>query len=376
MKTSLQKLSEFGQSPWLDYISRSLLDTGKLQKLITEGLRGMTSNPSIFNQSIATTNEYDEKIIKLKEAGKSTFEIYDELTIKDIQDACDTFEPVFETTQSLDGYVSLEINPQLANQVEEQAKEGARLFKKVNRPNVMIKVPSTQEGLPVVEELISQGINVNVTLIFSLQQYEGTVNAYFKGLTRLAKQTNDCSHVRSVASVFVSRVDTFIDKTLDEKIAKENNPAMKARLKALQGKAAVANSRIIFKRFQEFFDSADFKALSKKKANLQRLLWGSTSTKNPTYPDIKYVTELIAKPTVNTLPEKTLLAFLEHGEVKDAFGGNADDAANTIQILKEIGVDIDEVCRELLKDGVLAFVKSFEELLKAIEKKAQALVSS
>ena len=369
MTSSIQQLADFGQSAWLDYISRSLLDQGKLQALLQQGLRGMTSNPSIFNQSISQSHDYDEKIIQLKNQGKSTFEIYDELTIKDIQDAADAFKNIYEKTKKLDGYVSLEINPLLANTIKEQAAEGARLFKKVNRPNVMIKVPSTPEGFPVIEELISQGINVNVTLIFSLKQYEQTVQAYFQGLTRLAKQQSDLSNVHSVASVFVSRIDTVIDKVLDERIAKTND----AKLKNLLGKAAVANCRMIYDRWEELFKSAEFKTLEKKGANIQRVLWGSTSTKNPNYPDIKYVTELMAPSTVNTLPENTLMAFLDHGKVKNAFVDDIKQSHETLASLKSSGIDVNDVCAKLLDAGVVAFSEAFESLLKSIEKKAHAL---
>jgi len=369
MSSPLEQLSSLGQSVWLDYISRSLLDQGKLKSLIGLGLCGMTSNPSIFNQSISQSHDYDEKIIQLKHQGKSTFEIYDELTIKDIQDAADAFKNVYEKTQKLDGYVSLEINPLLANKIKEQTDEGVRLFKKVKRPNVMIKVPSTPEGFPVIEELISQGINVNVTLIFSLKQYEKTAEAYFKGLNRLAKEKSDLSHVRSVASVFVSRVDTVIDKTLDEKIAQTND----AKLKTLLGKAAVANCRIIYDRWEQLFNNTDFKNLEKKGANVQRVLWGSTSTKNPNYPDIKYVTELIAPSTVNTLPENTLMAFLDHGKVKNAFVDQVDQSQATLTSLKNLGIDVNDVCAQLLDSGVVAFSEAFESLLKSIEKKAHAL---
>ena len=365
--SNLQQLSRFGQSVWLDYISRSLLDQGKLKSLIDQGLRGMTSNPSIFNQAISQSHDYDEKIIQLKNKGKSAFEIYDELTVKDIQDAADAFKNVYEKTKKLDGYVSLEINPLLANKVSEQAAEGARLFKKVNRPNLMIKVPSTNEGFPVIEELIAQGINVNVTLIFSLKQYEKTVEAYLKGLSRLSQKQSDLSSVRSVASVFVSRIDTVIDKMLEEK----NDP----KIKTLFGKAAVANCRIIYQRWEELFASSEFKALQKKNANIQRVLWGSTSTKNPNYPDVKYVSDLIAPNTVNTIPENTLMAFMDHGQVKNAFTYDVKQSQETLKTLQSLGIDINSICAKLLDAGCVAFSEAFESLLKSIDKKAEALTT-
>ncbi len=361
-KTTLQELAEFGQSAWLDFINRPLLETGELKKLISLGLRGMTSNPSIFNQAIGASQDYDNKIRELKDQGKSSFEIYDELTIQDIQEAADHFKETYEKTNHCDGYVSLEINPLLAQKVGEQAREGVRLFKKVNRPNLMIKVPSTKEGFPVVEELISQSINVNVTLIFSLKQYEKTVQAYFDGLKRLKKSNGDLKNIHSVASVFVSRIDTSIDKMLDEKKAP-----------SLKGRAAVANCRLIFEKFRELFATQEFKELQTSGANIQRVLWGSTSTKNPAYNDIKYVTELIARPSVNTLPKNTLEAFLNHGKVKDAFTSDKKEAAKIISSLKEIDIDIDTICLKLLEEGCASFNQAFETLMSSIEKKAEKL---
>ena len=374
-QSTIQQLADFGQSIWLDYINRAMLENGQLNERIKKGLRGMTSNPSIFNQVISSSSDYDERIVQLKNTGKSTFEIYDELTIKDIQDAADCFYSVYQKTNQLDGYVSLEINPQIAHKVDEQVKEGLRLFKKVERKNVMIKVPATQEGICVVEELIAHGVNVNVTLIFSLQQYEQTVFAYFRGLEKLAKVTPDLSDVRSVASVFVSRIDAVVDKLLDEKISQITDQEKKTWLKSLKGKAAVANCRIIFEKFKELFSSEEYKYLNKSRAQLQRVLWGSTSTKNPEYSDIKYVTELIAQPSVNTVPENTLNAFLDHGVVKDAFVDKAENSFDILKSLKENNIDIDDVNKKLLKDGVKAFDDAFLDLTKAIDKKAAHLIT-
>ena len=363
-KTTIQQLADYGQSIWLDYISRSLLETGRLKSLIDSGLRGMTSNPTIFNQAISSSCDYDSKITRLLESGKNTFEIYDELTIRDIQEACDAFKNVYEKTDALDGYVSLEINPKLAMNTDESIKEGRRLFKKVQRPNVMIKVPSTKAGFPVIEELLADGINVNVTLIFSVKQYEQTAQVYFKGMNRLAQKQKDLSRTRSVASVFVSRIDTAVDKLLDEKKA---SPSLK-------GKAAVANSQLIFEKFQGLFAGDTFKALAKNFAQPQRVLWASTGTKNPAYSDIKYVTDLISKPTVNTLPANTLSAVLDHGVVQEALTGDAEEARKIFNDLKTLGIDIDQVCANLLTDGVAAFEKSFDELLHSIETKSKSLL--
>jgi transaldolase len=371
----MNKLAEFGQSVWLDYIDRPLLETGKLSSMIEEGLRGLTSNPSIFNNAIGSSTDYDKKIRMLNEAGKTTFEIYDELTVRDIQDAADLFKGVFERTNGLDGYVSLEIDPRIARKTHEQVQEGLRLFKKVNRPNLMVKVPSTNEGMPVIEELTAKGVNVNATLIFSIAQYEQVVKAYYKGLTKRADKTSDLSKTHSVASVFVSRIDTEVDKMIDERLANEKDAAIKEQLQTLKGKAAVANSRIIFEKWSELSNSKEAKALKGRNANVQRVLWGSTGTKNPDYSDIKYVMELICAPTVNTIPEKTLNAYLDHGQVQSAFVGGPQKSMDIIQSLSALGIDIDAVCNELLVKGVAAFNEAFKALLKSIEKKVADLSS-
>ena len=370
-KTKILQLYEFGQSVWLDYISRSLIEKGRLKEMIDLGLKGMTSNPTIFDKSISSSNDYDKKIQNLFSSGKSTFEIYDDLTIDDIQDAADLFMPVYKETQRLDGYVSLEINPELAFKTHETIEEGKRLYQKVNRPNVMFKVPSTEEGFQAVEELVASGINVNVTLLFSLQQYSKTAHAYIRGIKRLVEENGDASKVRSVASVFVSRIDTACDKLLDKLIEKEGQK--KEKLTQLKGKAAGADSALIYEEFSKIFSTDEFKQLKDKGVNIQRVLWGSTSTKNPTYSDVKYVTELIAKDTVNTMPQVTLEAFLNHGSVKEALTADGYDARKLINELQGAGIDINSVCAKLLQAGVVAFEKSFESLLNSIEKKAAQL---
>ncbi|MBZ0166356.1 MAG: transaldolase, partial [Candidatus Omnitrophica bacterium] len=283
------------------------------------------------------------------------------------------FRGVYDQTGGLDGYVSLEINPLLAAKVEEQEAEGVRLFQKVNRPNVMIKVPSTEQGFAVIEKLIARGINVNATLIFSLQQYEHIAKAYVSGLTHLKAAGRPLDRVHSVASVFVSRIDTLIDERLNGLIANEADPARKQLACKLRGVAAVANSRIIFEAAESFFTADDFCRLQAAGGNRQRVLWGSTSTKNPDYSDIKYVTELIAKPTVNTVPEQTLVAFLDHGTVAEAFSAEASSARAHIAQLAQLGIDLDVVNKKLLADGCAAFDAAFEDLLKSIEIKAEAL---
>ena len=372
-KSSIMELCELGQSAWLDYISRPLIDTGKLNNLIKVGLRGMTSNPTIFDKAISSSTDYDVKIAELVKSGKSTFDIYDDLTVKDVQDAADIFFPVYQATKMLDGYVSLEINPELAYKADETIKEGRRLHQKVGRPNVMLKVPATDEGLIAVEELAASGINVNVTLIFSQAQYKNTANAYIRGIKRFLAANPDAPLIHSVASCFISRIDTFIDKILDELIAKEADARKGERLRSLRGKAAVANSALIYKKYLDIFSSDEFSKLKDKKANIQRILWASTSTKNAAYSDIKYVTELIAKNTVNTIPENTLNAFLGHGKAKVALTSDAAEAGNIISRLSDFGIDINKICAQLLNEGVAAFEKSFKNLLEHIEARTKAL---
>lgn len=370
-KNAIQKLYEFGQSAWLDYISRAMIDDGRLQKLIDLGFTGMTSNPTIFDKAISTGSDYDSTIQRFCDQNKSTFEIYDDITVKDIQDAADIFKPVYEASRGSDGYVSLEVNPKLAFKTQDTIREGKRLYQKVNRSNVMFKVPATAEGFQAVEELTASGINVNVTLIFSLAQYTQTVQAYRAGITRFLQGKGDASGIRSVASVFVSRIDTVCDKWLDELITKQQDA--NGSLTALRGRAAVANSARIYKRYLDLFSDEEFKQLAAKGAHVQRVLWGSTGTKNPAYSDIKYVQELIAKNTVNTMPEATFHAFLDHGVAKEALTQDVSGAQSVIDGLRKSGIDCDAVCEKLLKEGVIAFEKSFDSLLGSIEKKVAQL---
>lgn len=368
----LQRLAEFGQSVWLDNISRAMIEDGRLKALINDGLKGMTSNPTIFDKSISSGTEYNAVIKELHKKGKSTFEIYDELTIRDVQDAADMFKPVYEGTNGFDGYVSLEINPELAMNTQETIEEGRRLHKKVNRPNVMFKVPSTDAGFEAISTLLSEGINVNVTLIFSVEQYIRTVDAYLEGIRRLIEKGGDPTKLRSVASVFVSRIDTAVDKMIDEKVLTTDDKGAKNRLKSLRGRAGVANSKIIYDKYQQMFSTQEFKELNDNGVNIQRLLWGSTGTKDSLYSDIKYVTELMGKGTINTVPDNTLYAFIDHGTIEDTLSGGTDEAKETLDALKDFGIDIDSVCLRLLDEGVRAFQKSFQSLLKTIDEKKRA----
>ncbi|MFC1560069.1 transaldolase [Candidatus Margulisiibacteriota bacterium] len=361
MPTKIQELNEFGQSAWLDNISRDLLDSGRLKKIIDSGIVGVTSNPSIFNKAISKTSDYDKAIVKLAAEGRSTFEIYDELTVKDVRDAADLFKGIYVNTQRKDGYVSLEVSPKLAHSTEATVEEAMRLHEKVNRENLMIKVPATKEGIPAIKQLISDGINVNATLMFSVQQYIDVATAYIEGIKKAASRGRTLGKIASVASVFISRIDSLIDKTLDG--------SNKDEAKGLKGRAAVANTKLIYQAFQKIFTGADFKQLEEKGARIQRPLWASTSTKDPAYSDIKYVTELIGKNTVNTLPDATYEAFLDHGEVKDVVTLDIVGAEKDISNLKDVGIDINEVCAELLTKGVAAFEKDFDSLISSIEQK-------
>jgi transaldolase len=372
-ETKLQQLATLGQSLWLDYINREMLTSGKLQLWIDHGLRGLTSNPSIFDQVIAQSSDYDDKILQLKEAGKTAFEIYDELTIADIRDAADLFLPVYRSTKYADGYVSLEINPEMAHDADSSIREGRRLYQKVGRPNLMIKVPATTAGFAVVEELLAEGINVNVTLIFSTEQYVETVQAYIRGIRRLAAAGGALLQTRSVASVFVSRIDSLIDKLLIEQMKNHPRNDENSKRETLLGRAAVANCKLILELYRELFLGENFQLLMGKGAAMQRVLWGSTSTKNPQYSDIKYVQDLIAEGTVNTLPEATLQAFLDHGQVKLSLAGTTKEAEDILSSLNKTGIKIDVACRQLLDEGVLAFCKAFANLLRTINEKSARL---
>lgn len=369
----LKQMSDCGQSVWLDYISRSLIDTGRLKHLVAVGLRGMTSNPTIFDNAVSKSNDYDSRLRALKFEKKNVLEIYDEITIEDIQDAADAFTPVYEETGGLDGYVSLEINPQLANDTDATVAEGKRLHRKVNRPNIMFKVPATDAGFPAIEVLLSESINVNVTLIFSVGQYVRTAEAYLRGLEGLVENRGNARDVRSVASVFVSRIDTLVDKLIEEKAKNGTDARAAGEMFRLKGEAAVANSVIIYDRFREIFSGERFRRLQERGCSLQRVLWGSTSTKNPAYSDIKYVSELIGRDTVNTIPQDTLEAFMDHGSARESLPGDVQRAMAILENLRKIGIDIDGVCETLLRDGVAAFQKSFDSLLRAIEQKAAVL---
>jgi transaldolase len=370
MKTLLHQLYDFGQSPWLDYISRKILDNGHLQRMIDKGIVGVTSNPTIFDKAVHTGHDYDPIIRELAQKGKTKEEICDNITIRDIQDACDLFLPVYQQTGNKDGYVSLEVNPNLAYDTDGTIQEAEKLFQLVNRSNLLIKVPATEEGFPAIETLLSQGINVNITLIFSREQYIKSVRAYLNGIEKAHFKRKDISKIASVASVFVSRVDGKIDSILEKQMNQEDSPMQKSELKDLLGKAAIANGHLIYQEYRGgIFALTRFQELAAEGANIQRVLWASTSTKNPDYSDIKYVQELIARNTVNTMPEDTIEAFLDHGKVENAISDESSRDQLVLSHLDDRGILIDEACQQLLTDGVKKFIDSHNSLLDSIEQK-------
>lgn len=366
----LVQLREYGQSPWYDYIRRGMITSGQLQTLIDQdGLMGMTSNPAIFEKAIAGSTDYVDAITQAASEFLGVKEIYERVAIQDIQDAADVMQSVYESSKGRDGYISLEVSPDLAFDTQATIEEAVRLHEAVARKNVMIKVPGTLEGLPAIEELLSRGININVTLLFSMAMYEQVAWRYIRGLERLAANGGDVRQVASVASFFVSRIDSLIDKQLEVKIKKESNTSQRAVMERLLGKVAIANAKLAYQKFQEIFGSQDFQALKAKGARVQRVLWASTGTKNPNYPDTMYVDQLIGPDTVNTMPEATFAAFREHGIVKNTIQEGLEEAKATMRQLAEVGISIDEVTDTLLRDGAKLFVDAFDQLMGVISRK-------
>ena len=367
MNNPLIELKEFGQSVWLDNISRAILNNNELKSLIeNDGLTGVTSNPSIFQKAMADTSDYDEQIdLLLSENNNlSPVELFEELAIKDIQNAADVLRSVYDTTNGVDGFVSLEVSPELAYNTQGTIEEARRLFGKVGRKNVMIKIPATQEGLPAIEQMIYEGVNINVTLIFSPLVYEQVIDAYLKGLEKRVEEGKNIDSISSVASFFISRIDTAVDNELE-----------KVGNKDLQGKIAIANARLVYQNSEKIFSEERFKNLKNKGAKIQRLLWASTSTKNHAYPDTLYVTELVGKNTVNTIPPATMAAFKDHGKVSDAIHKNLSEAKEQMEKLSAHSIDFEKITEKLTKDGVGLFVDSYRKLISAIEKKKDEMTS-
>jgi transaldolase / glucose-6-phosphate isomerase len=362
----LKGLSEFGQSVWLDYIRRSLITSGELKRLVAEdGLRGVTSNPSIFEKAIVGSTDYEAVIESAESSGLDAKALYEKIAIKDVQDAADILEPVWEKSKARDGYVSLEVSPLLARDTAGTIKEARRLWEAVDRKNLMVKVPATAEGIPAIRQLISEGINVNVTLLFSRDAYEQVANAYIEGLTKRAATGGDISRIASVASFFVSRIDSAIDAQITSQLKTTSDSSQRARLSGLLGKVAIANAKLAYHRFTELFSGDAWEALEKKGAHPQRLLWASTSTKNPNFRDVIYVEELIGPSTVNTIPPATFNAFREHGRLRASLTEDLENAADTMDGVERAGVSMKAVTDKLLEDGLRQFVDAFAKLLEA-----------
>jgi transaldolase len=366
-KTRLQQLSELGQSVWIDYLSRDLLHTGELGRMTRDdAVVGVTSNPTIFQKAISHGDAYDEQLREVLEEEDDLKEVFLKLAVQDVKEACDLLRPIWDGGQGQDGYVSIEVDPNLAYDTEATIAEAQRLHELVDRPNCFVKIPATRAGLPAIEEMIARGRNINVTLTFSLQRYAEVVEAYLGGLERLVESGGDPRRVASMASFFVSRVDTEADRRLDEVGAPDD----------LKGKLAIANAKLAYQRYKELFAGARWEALAAKGARKQRCLWASTSTKNPAYRDVLYVEELIGPETVNTMPEETIEAFQDHGEVALTLERELDVARRVFERVAEAGVDYDDVVAVLEQEGVQKFADSFSELLEGVRAKRGELVSA
>jgi len=366
-KTPLQELADHGQSVWIDYLSRPFVQDGDLAELVDQGIKGVTSNPTILQGAIAEGDAYDDQIRELVSGGcKEPKEIFLALVADDIRDACDVLRRVHDEGGGKDGYVSLEVDPNLAADTQGTIAEAKRLYELVDKPNLFIKIPATQEGLPAIEETIAAGIPVNVTLIFSLERHRAVAEAYVRGLQRYADDGGDLSRMASVASFFVSRVDTEGDKRLDEIGGKDE----------LKGKLAIANAKLAYQTYKEIFSGEAWEALEAKGASKQRCLWASTSTKNPEYRDVIYVEELVGDDTVNTMPRATVEAVLDHGEIRDSIEEDVDGARQLLKDLEAAGIDYDDVVKTLEKEGVQKFADSFKELFSDVESKRDSLVAA
>jgi transaldolase len=369
----LLKLTSLGQSIWLDYISRQLIVSGELLRLIeADSLRGVTSNPSIFDKAITGSHNYDDDIRQMAREGRSIEEIYEALTVADVQRAADVFRPLYDRLQEADGFISLEVNPHLAHDTHGTIAEARRLWGKLNRPNVFIKVPATQEGLPAIKELIREGINVNVTLLFGLPRYKEVAGAYLSGLEERAAQGLHLT-VSSVASFFLSRIDVLLDPKLQQ-IAKTGPRAPAAA--SLIGEVAIASAKVAYAIYQQIFGSARFQALAAKGARTQRLLWASTSTKNPAYPDTKYVEPLIGPETINTMPVETVNAYRDHGNPAARLAEDPEKATAVLQRLPEVGLDLNQATQQLEDEGVEKFNQPYDNLMRSLEGKRREALES
>jgi transaldolase len=365
-----------GQSIWMDFMSRHFLDSGELRRLIEEDdLQGVTSNPTIFDKAISQSADYDDEISLQVQRGANADAIYDALTSADIRRALDLFIPTYERSAGEHGFVSLEVSPLLAHNTDNTLHEARKLWKLLDRPNAMIKIPGTDEGLPAVENSLVEGINVNITLLFSVHAYEKVAQAYVRALKRRAEAGQPINRVASVASFFVSRIDVETDKRIEAKLKTESDPARKAALQGLLGKAAIANAKNAYAVFRRVFEGPEFAPLKAKGARPQRVLWASVGTKNPAYADTLYVDELIGPWTVSTIPPETYEAFKDHGKVRPSLTERMDEAPRTIARLGEFGIDFNDVTDKLLRDGVASFAKSFESLMSGVTAKRAKILS-
>jgi transaldolase / glucose-6-phosphate isomerase len=363
----LLALQDYGQSVWLDYMQRHLITSGELQRLIDEdGLRGMTSNPAIFEKAITGSTDYVEALRALTGRHLDATGLYEQLAIRDIQDAADMLRPVYEHTRRGDGYISLEVSPHLAHDTQGTIREARRLWQTVGRPNLMIKVPGAPAGLPAIEQLLSEGINVNVTLLFSQEVYERVTEAYIAGLERLAALGGNVGGIASVASFFISRIDTAIDVQVMARLKAARSAQERTLLRSLLGNVAIANGKLTYQRYKAIFQGARWEALSAMGARPQRVLWASTSTKNPKYRDVLYVEELIGPNTVNTMPPATLEAFRDHGKVRASLEEDLETAHDTMEVLAQVGISMQEVTEKLLDEGVRLFAEPFDKLLDTL----------
>ena len=371
----LRKLQEIGQSVWLDNLSRHLLDSGELKRLIEEDdLTGITSNPTIFQKEISGSKDYDASLKSLLQKGfRDEKELFLNLAVEDISRAADILWPVYQRSGGKDGFVSIEVSPDLAYETEKTVDEAKRLFSSISKKNILIKVPGTKQGLPAIRQLTAEGVNVNVTLLFSVDRYEEVAEAYLGGLEKRARQGQPIHEIISVASFFVSRVDTLTDKLLEARLSLPAKDLEREKIKSLLGKAAVANARLAYQKYKNIFSQKRF--LSLKGANVQRILWGSTGTKNPGYSDIKYVQELIGPDSINTIPETTLTAFKDHGRVQVTIANHLEEAERLFTELKAVGVDINQVTAQLENEGVKLFSDSFSLLLREIAEKRDSFLS-
>src|SRR5436305_4692790 len=374
----VKALESHGQAVWLDFLARGFVAKGDLKALIdTDGVKGVTSNPSIFEKAIGSSDEYDGAIgSALKKGDRPIADLFEHLAVEDIQHAADVLRPVYDRLNGEDGFVSLEVSPYLAMDTKGTIAEAERLWKDVKRRNLMVKVPATPEGLPAIEYLTGAGISINITLLFSQKVYVEVAEAYLRGLEKYIASGGDPSHVASVASFFVSRIDSAVDKQLDEKIAKANDPTEKARLAALKGKVAIANAKMAYQEYKKLFSGPRWQKLQAKGAKPQRLLWASTGTKNKAYSDVLYVEELIGKNTINTVPPPTLDAFRDHGKLRDSLEENIDDARAVLAGLAQSGIPLDAITADLVKDGVKQFADAADKLYGAVAHKRAAVIAA